>query len=261
MIRFSFICIFNNYEQLNRMLLPSLAKIAATPIGGKDNNNSFFNYLLIDNRNNRYKSAAEAYNSEIKKNIDYIGDVIIFVHQDIAFDNLLFLKSLENKFSKGESGIFGYAGIASDGLVYSNLQYYYTKEYIIPSQANYTSYKKVISVDECCFALKKELFVKIWFDEKVCFHWHLYAVDLCYQANLLFGVPTYVSPDILYHKERGSGGLTTDVYYFRTLWRISNKYRKDLRRIYSTCCVTKTNHISLLLTITKYLLASWLNKI
>lgn len=257
---YSFICVYNNEEQLERMLLPSLKNINAIPIKSRSPND-YLSYLLIDNISHRYKSAAEAYNNEIKKNCDLLGDILIFSHQDIAFDDGNFLNTFDKVFSNRGDVILGMAGVASDGLVYSNLRYYYTNSYIIPLQSGWNGIKQVVSVDECLFAINKSLFLKLWFDEQTCFHWHLYAVDLCYSAMSHYDAKSYVIPDKLYHKEYGPGGLTTDLLFLRTIWRLANKYRKEYKRIYSPCCRTKTSLFPLSMTIAKYLMALFCSKI
>ncbi len=70
---FSIVCVYNNVEILNQYLLESLKSQTI-----------LYELILLDNSCNKYKSAAEAlnYGGERAK-----GRYIMFVHQDIKFEN------------------------------------------------------------------------------------------------------------------------------------------------------------------------------
>lgn len=82
----TFICCYNNQKELDEMLLSSYKKVI------KDDFDC--SLLLIDTKSKGYKSAAEAYNAEIKNNYNDLGGILIFLHQDIAFDNCEFINSI-----------------------------------------------------------------------------------------------------------------------------------------------------------------------
>ena len=70
----TYVCCFNNKTILEEMLMHSFANI------DKAWNR---NILLIDNRKGRYSSCAEACNKELLNKS--IVDILVFIHQDIAF--------------------------------------------------------------------------------------------------------------------------------------------------------------------------------
>ena len=237
-IKLTFICCYNNEEQFSSMLLPSINNLNI-PICEIDS-------IFIDTKNPKYKfvkSAASAYNFVLNTYRETLGDILIFVHQDIAFDNSLFLQRIITELSTNPRQILGFAGVIKDVNVkiLSNLKYRRTNKFITGYQVE--NKEKVFSLDECCFALKKEWCLKILFDEIVCFHWHLYAVDLCYALKFNYGINSYVLPEIIYHKEDNSTGLYTDKYYFKSMWNLLKKYKSRTDIIYTTCFVCRTNLI------------------
>ena len=207
-MKISYICCFNNEEQLKTLLIPSLEKLKkGNPIEHEPS------VLLIDNRDGKYKSAASAFNSEVMAHIDELGDILCFLHQDIAFDDDTFQQELISVFKTDDNQIVGFSGKKKNDQSYSNLRYYATKEYIVNNQI--TSLTEVECVDECCFAISKILFLNLMFDEKVCYHWHLYAVELCYHAKRDFGTKINVATSEIYHKLQDDIGLALDTYFFK----------------------------------------------
>ena len=241
----SFICVYNNEKQLNDMLLSSINRLESS---FKDNN-LFYSLLLIDNRGNTYKSAAEAYNNSISKNKEKLGDILVFLHQDIAFDTIDFWIHLVKEIQMDDNQIIGAAGINVAGEVISNLKYLEDKSYITEHQIS--KKEEVLSLDESCFAISNVLFQKIGFDERVCNHWHLYGVDLCYSAREKYETRVSVLPAEIYHKER-QGGLSVDKYYLSTLWKVIKKHKPFTDRIYTSCYTIKTNPFLAALDISMY---------
>ena len=78
-MRYSLICCWNDPKQLQELLLDSYTHVY--------NQEEKPTLLLIDNSANKYKSAAEAFNSEYEAHKQELDDILIFLHQDIAFDN------------------------------------------------------------------------------------------------------------------------------------------------------------------------------
>lgn len=247
----SYICLYNNKEQLDGLLLPSMRMLGES--------GRLYNLILINSKVESYKSAAEGYNKALDVNWNYLGEIVCFVHQDIRFDNTEFHDRLCKELYNNPYQIIGAAGINDKNQVLSNLEYWYTKQKIV----NNSVYSKVEveSLDECCFATSKELLSKVRFDEKCCFHWHLYAVDICYDARRLYNARSYVIPELAYHKYNNGLGLTTDSFFLLTMWRLAKKYRRDYSVIYSTCCSTKTDFLSVILTILKYWSAPFVYKL
>ena len=208
-----------------------------------------YNIISVNNKTGLYSSASQAYNTIVKNNENNLGRIIVFLHQDIAFDNIDFWIRLVDDFKDDLNQVIGAAGINSNGRVLSNLKYAEDKSYITKNQI--TNKIQVLSLDECCFAISKEIFLKLFFDEETCNHWHLYAVDLCYSAQEKYCTKVSVIPEEIYHKDK-RGGLSVDKYYLNTLWKIVKKYRKFTDTIYTSCYTIKTNMVLAALDIAIY---------
>lgn len=235
----TFLCCVNDEQQLNKMLLPSLEKLS---LEGVD-----YNAIFIDAQKNHYHSAAEAYNAEAKKNEIQLKEILVFLHQDIAFDDGRLFLNIIQELASDPNQIIGVAGMPTSGKTVSNLKYKESDCYITSTQI--LEKTEVCSVDECCFALTRELFLRLSFNEKICNGWHLYAVEFCYHAMAKYHIPSFVLPDSIYHKANGSGGLFTDTSFLKTMWKIANKYRSRNRIIYSPCYILDTRLIPCLLKI------------
>ncbi len=146
----SVICCYKNVEQFEAMR-SSLSK-----------QDIVFEVIGLDNRDSRFSSAAAALNAGVSTKADYL----VFLHQDILFENENSLRRLVEavRFLKG--GIVGIAG---------------------------TSHKKkeelgagllsAETLDECCVAMPRELWEQYRFDEAFCNGWHLYVVELCLRLS------------------------------------------------------------------------------
>lgn len=233
----TFICCVNDDRQFNGMLGPSLEILSAENID--------YNILKIDTRERPYRSAAEAYNTEVRKNEAILKDILVFLHQDIAFDSSELFLAMIDELTANPKQILGVAGMPETGKTISNLRYQSDGSYI--TQTRLAAKTEVCSVDECCFAISKECFFKLFFDEKVCDNWHLYAVELCYHASVQNQISSYVLPHSIYHKENGTGGLTTDSAFLKTMWKVARKYRNKASVIYTPCYIVRTSFLSLLL--------------
>lgn len=246
----TFLCCVNDEQQLKSMLIPSFDVLS--------NNGIEYNIVFIDAQKCQYHSAAEAYNVEVKKNNEILKDILVFLHQDIAFNSAeLFLKIIQ-ELSNNPNQIIGLAGMPLRGRTISNLKYKETDCYIAATRV----YEKteVCSVDECCFALTKDVFLKLLFDDTICNGWHLYAVELCYRAASHLNVPSYVLPEIIYHKMNGTTGLTTDFMFLKTIWRIARKYKNYTMKIYAPCYIVSTSFIPCLLKIIRTYFKNLLNR-
>ena len=228
-MKYSLICCWNDPKQLQELLLDSYSKVYGH--GEKPT------LLLIDNSANKYKSAAEAFNTEYEAHQEELDDILIFLHQDIAFDDTSFFERIAHELSDNKQQIIGAAGMNKKGSVCSNLKYRDNNEYIVKQQIN--AKESVESVDECCFAIPKELFKRLKFDVKTCDHWHLYGVDYCYSAKD-DGILSYVIPESLYHKHNDTGGLITDLHFLRTMWKLVRKHGKKHSIIYAPCYIIET---------------------
>lgn len=218
-IDLTLVCCYNNKKQLNEELINSL-----------DKQNVSCDRVFIDNTHNRFSSAASALNygaSQVKTKY------VVFLHQDVVFLNANSLEEIY-KYIKGNDGsIIGVAGVKLDR------EGVYTSILHGPNKLPAGHYKidrpeKVISIDECLFGMSLKIYNKLKFDEKNFDNWHLYAVDMCYNANLN-GINTYVIPASIWHTSIG----TLNHAFFVGIRRMKNKYKKDFKYIKSTCITLK----------------------
>jgi len=215
------VCVYNNYDILEKNLLQSLKLQTAR-----------YNLILIDNRTHQFPSAAKALNYGGRKaNSEYI----MFVHQDIYIPDpywLAIVKAYLNNIN--DIGIAGVAGMIAGG--YSNKErgrniIKHGKELELWSWGNPIDKPvPVQSLDECLFIIPKKVFNIYQFDEVVCPYWDLYAVDYGLNIQSTTQFKTYVLPVMVYHKSMGR--LTRE--YFISLNKIVKKHRHNYNRINTT---------------------------
>lgn len=242
----SLICCYNNKNVLDEFVIASLQKSM----------NTDYEFIDIDNRDNRFSSIAKAYNYGLSK---AHGEWIMFCHQDIAFESDFLDKIssfLENETEKRDR-IYGFAGIEKSGVVYSNIQRKDSKKYIIRRQLTEPTY--VFSLDECCFIISRDYIDELGgFDENACDNWHMYCVELCVRC-LQQGGNVICIPETIYHKTGSSDtSVLLDSDFLKTFYKVAKKYREDYPVLYAPCYISKTNtpflEIQLLKTYFKYLM-------
>jgi hypothetical protein len=215
----SVICVFNDKNILDKFLMRSLK-----------NQTKEYELILLDNTNNKFKSAAMALNYGGKK---AKGTYIMFVHQDIDLEYNDWLRDAEKILDSLKNlGIAGIAGCSENKklIIFTNIKDG------IPAKVNNCGIKikvpKIVqTVDECLFIIPKSIFKKIQFDENNCPNWHLYAVDYCLTIKR-FHKNVFVIPLSLYHVSSADSFSNS---YFLTLKKISKKHRKYFKKIYTTC--------------------------
>jgi hypothetical protein len=212
----SIICIFNDEKIVDEFLIKSL-KLQNLP----------FQLILVNNQNGIYPSAANAFNVHLNQ---ANGDYIMFLHQDISFDDPNFLKKTIDILKElTDLGVAGFAGCSKEKKeIISNI--YHGTPQRLAGTIHVDKPVKVQTVDECCFLIPKDLICYLKFDEETCFDWHLYAVEICLNA-INRGYSNYVLPMSLYHK---SDGVKVADVYFKILKRILVKYHKEIPEIYTT---------------------------
>lgn len=246
----TYLCCSNDARQLDTMLMPSLRRL-------REQRPDEVNWLIIDTEANRYPSAARAYNEAVRNHVAEMGDVLVFCHNDVAFDDASFHDFVVGNLAEDPNQIIGVAGKDTQNKVPSNLRYHSTGSYI--TRTRVTEATEVCSLDECCFALTADLFRRLGFDEQTCYHWHLYAVDLCYAARLRFGTRSVVSPVSIYHKQSGDGGLYTDQKFLGTMWRMVRKYHGKTPLLLTPCYRCSTNYLPALAKLGKTTLQNLLH--
>ena len=239
-------CCYNDEKQLNEYLLTSLKRIYGDKIAISDSFAVETCYvdkdievlcITIDNRKRRYSGCASAYEDTVDRWKDIAGEIFYFVHQDIFFLSSAFFDEVQSILSKDKNIICGSAGMPEEGRTISNLRYLKDKSYITQTRVKKTC--SVFSLDECCFALNRDLYFRTLFDTKTCNGWHLYAVDFCYNAMVKWNARSLVlqSSDEVCHKYDGTSGLYGDNQFLFTMIKMMWKYRKHVRKIYSPCLI------------------------
>ena len=216
----SIVCSYNNKKILDECLLKSLEKQSTE-----------YKLILVDNRENKFKSAAEAWNYGGNQADD---GYIIFTHNDIQLLSDLWLDDLEDILDKIDNlGIAGVAGFPIGGKnILGNI-----KDGIPPQPAGIKIDKseKVQTLDECLVIIPKKVFNKFKFDENLG-GWDLYAVDYCLNVKK-HGLEAYVIPKSIYHR---SHAFTMTNDYYEILKKLLKKYGKDYDKIYTTCGIWNT---------------------
>lgn len=187
-----------------------------------------YEIIKINSKDYNFSNASDALNYATGK---ANGDYLVICHQDISFDDKLFLKKIETFCKTYEFGIAGLAGVEMtiERKVFSNIV---MGPDFISAGVKIDTIKEVAALDECILILKKSN--DIVFDSFDT--WHFYAVDYslkCYQK----GEKVYVLPFEMYHL---SPGWSLDGSYWKALKKISKKY-KMLKIIPTTVSKYKNN--------------------
>lgn len=222
-MRISVICIYNNESSYRNQLCSSLQ------MQGVD-----FELIGIDNRNQRFSSAAAALNYGVSISS---GDILVFSHQDITLKTCNELAHFASAVSSLPVGsIIGTQGIREkSNIYYENLTA--GADYIEQLKNDYPNeIIKVDCVDEGFFGMKRKTYEAHPFDEKLCDNWHLYCVESCLNARRE-GHSVYVMPIQLHHYSLG----TINISYMLNLKKLCNTYRRDFKYIWTTCYKVKTH--------------------
>lgn len=190
-------------------------------------------YVLVDNSDGRH-GICSAYNAGVEKSS---GEILVFMHEDVFFMEPAWDKQLALKFSDSSIGLVGVAGTQylfpnPPGWVVAGRPFIKGKVvHETKGGANFHltvfSWDKtdsdVVAVDGLFFAIRRELFSRVSFDERTFDGFHFYDLDICMQIRASHRL--IVTPDILLKHQ--SGGA------FNALWhdyaaRFVNKYRAQL---------------------------------
>lgn len=206
-------------------------------------------YNFIDNTNQRFPSAASAYNHAIQEQIP--SDVIIFCHQDIRFSRDS-IDIIVDACLKDKNTLFGTAGVKNEG----RLNWGGIISTLDGAKMNWSSNDEnntvsVFVLDECIIAGHVSLFNKVSFDEDVCYNWHLYSADLCLQCHAV-GAPVKIIDMKVKHLSPGHVNWA----FIKTEGRLAHKYRKNYKIISHTNGWTYTGflkrHLQLMYRFIKY---------
>lgn len=201
----SIICVYNNTQILNKFLTPSLEKQTVHP-----------EIILIDNRNNRFTSAASALNYGAQQ---ATGKYLIFAHQDINLTNPNWIKETVKQIEQLDNpGIIGVAGKTNDRFIRTNIKH--GLDPVPVSPFGLTKPVKASTVDECIFIIPRKVFDELHFDEKTCFDWHLYGTDYLLSVRKL-GYNAYIIPTELEHRSKGA---SMSEGYYATMKKLQKKH-------------------------------------
>lgn len=161
------------------------------------------------------------------------------MHQDVYLWDSGLVEDYYNFLNDNPNAIIGIAGIGSDAIVYTDICE--TKDKIERGHRANGKVIQVESLDECLFAMKREHFEQLKFDEKCCNDWHCYALEICLN-NRIHGGKCFVVPSKVCHDSLGN---SIQIGFVHTVKNIIWKYRKtNIDRIESTCIIIKCSKIA-----------------
>lgn len=192
--------------------------------------------IFIDNRNNQFASARDAFNSVIGS---VSGETVIFLHQDIRFlqDNVL-ENILNYVWKLDRYGVVGVAGCpnAPTWKIFTNIVHG-AKRVSVGEKINEMT--EVQTVDECFFVMCRKELQKLRFNNIS--GWHMYAVEQCLRS-IQDGLKNYVVPaDGLWHV---SDGKSLGPEYMDTLDEMIKRYGEDFDYFNTTIKFWKTHGIN-----------------
>ena len=219
----SVVCVYNNEAILKVTLLRSLQSQTAT-----------FEPILLDNRDSRYKSAAQALNDGAR---GATGDFIMFVHQDMWLASDTWLADAEKMVrTLPELGVAGVAGMSNIGKHwYDRMKFSIS----VPERPHgedsgrVHSPEEVQTLDECLLIVPRSVFERQRFDEEVFDGWDCYGADYCLGAKQM-GLKVYVIPLPCSHC---CSRASYSIWQFKGLSkyqeRLYRKHKGNFRRIYT----------------------------
>ena len=219
MKKISLITVYNNKEMLDEMLASA-----------EKQKNVDIDYVMIDNRENTFSSAAEALNYGTTK---AIGEVYVYLHQDIELLEDTALEKIYDFAIDNQNVLFGVAGVKKRFHKSDELPIL-TSMYAGPNKRKYCSLQTsadCFTLDECLIACYQDVMKKVSFNDEVCDGWHLYGTDLCLQVGLLPDLKVMVLPmPYVWHKSNGNA----DKSYYETQDKLAKKYKGKYKIIDTT---------------------------
>jgi GT2 family glycosyltransferase len=234
----SVICVYDDDWILQNCLLKSLSEQKVV-----------FELITLDNRENRFASAAGALNYGAKK---AAGDYVLFVHQDVDLCSDSWLGSTEDILEAIPNlGVAGVAGVSENGATLQERCRNRIKQR--PEAATWGNPIRepelVQTLDECLVIIPKSVFDVTQFDEAACKNWHLYGADYCLSIRTK-GFDVYVIPQFIYH--HGLGHLTSGrpiasnsglpAEYYDTLKLLMKKHKNNYKWIHTSCGSWRTQY-------------------
>ena len=177
-----------------------------------------YTLLAVDNSQNRYLGAREAFLSQMDQ---VQTEFVVFMHQDIRFQDERALHDLMASAENLENlGIAGVAGCpeGKEWILCSDIVH--GKEALAAGKQVKGS-MPVQTVDECLFLMRTDLARKYPFSQRG--GWHMYAVEQCLQLRRA-GYQNYVLTARIWHLSKG-GSLEQS--YLKTLKELIAEYGED----------------------------------
>lgn len=225
------VCAYNDQSMLENILKKSLKK----------QKNVEYNLIALNAEELGFSSASETLNYS-EKLVPKDSEFIIFLHQDIFFENEYTLYEIEKYCRKKDFGIAGVAGILKNtsGLhTISNIKH--GKEKSSAAEINdFSAIVEAESLDECLLIVKYEMFKNYKFHD-LGKTWHLYGADYCTLMKSI-NKKVIVIPISLWHL---SDGKSLNYNYFDSLLNLAKIYRDRYKKIYTMFGWWPTNPIIL----------------
>ena len=172
--------------------------------------------ITIENKNNiNYSNAATALNDGANQ---AHGSVLVFMHQDLYLTKTDLIERYYNYLMANVNHIIGVAGARGDDATISDI--FETENHIKRCTPTNGVAIPVASLDECLFAMKKELWDKYKFDELTCNDWHCYCMDICFMNTISGGKNVVVSDEVIHD----SIGNPNQIGYLKTIKNLIKKW-------------------------------------
>ncbi|MBR1930274.1 MAG: hypothetical protein IJ833_02195 [Lachnospiraceae bacterium] len=243
MCNISVLCIYNKRDIFESQLNSSLKE-----------QDVLLDIVGIDNTNNQFASAAEAYNYAVDEWAK--GDILIFAHQDIILKEPDALGKFAEAIMEMPIGtILGGAG--AKACEKKNIGNYtsgsvYRKECV----QNVSNITEVNIVDEVIFGMRRETFQLHHFDSRLCNNWHLYAAEMCLYFHAQ-GHSVYVFPLQFHHFSNG----VISKEYMQGFVQLCDTYRAHEKYIWTTCYKVRNSFLGIRLLYHAWMMNRKLRKI
>lgn len=217
----SVVCCYNDEIALMNCLEKSLT----------EQKNVTFERVFVDTRKHSFGSASEAlnYGGNLAQ-----GDVLVFVHQDVFFEEPTTLEKISQYCDMLEYGILGVAGLSfQDKKLYTNIVHGTDKKKI---GGNLNEPMRCCCLDECLLVVNKENFDKYKFSD-LGKTWHLYGTDFVLKMKHM-NIESYILPIKIWHM---SDGKSFEKSYFNAIKRLSALYKYE-KKIWTIYGVWNTNY-------------------
>jgi hypothetical protein len=211
----SVICAANNEEVLHTALLPSLEK--QTDVSTE--------VITVNAQEHGFTSAAETLNYGASK---AKGELLVFVHQDVVFEEETVLSRVEAYYRQYEFGIAGVAGVLRQGdALHTVTNIHHGKDHLPAGAIQLENGPVAVdSLDECMLVIPAKVFRQHPFSD-LGQTWHLYGTDYALKMKQEH-LPVLVLPIDLWHL---SEGASLNGNYFDAIWNLACIYRNQVSRI------------------------------